>query len=114
MAQVLPFLGPGVTLDADAAALVSAAYDNAIGALHDKGQPAIVREVIAKRIGGPGASRRARSGEAVRGCSRRVRLGGRALVLAPSERTGLYVRTDSQPLSTQFPVIRTNANATVA
>jgi hypothetical protein len=50
MAQILQFIGPGVTLDADATALVSAAYDQAIRALHDKGQPALVREIIAKRI----------------------------------------------------------------
>ena len=50
MAQLLQFPQPGPVFDSDAAAILISAYDKAIGGLHDKGQPAHVREVIAKTI----------------------------------------------------------------
>lgn len=50
MAQILHFIRPDNAFDPETTALLSAAYDKAIAALHDRGQPEIVREIIAKRI----------------------------------------------------------------
>ena len=50
MAQVLQFVPPECAFDSEVAAVLLAAYDKAILSLHDKGQPSLVREIIAKRI----------------------------------------------------------------
>jgi hypothetical protein len=50
MVQILQFVLPDHTFDAEATAALIAAYDKAIKELHDRGQPELVREVIAKRI----------------------------------------------------------------
>ena len=48
-ATITPFLD-GVLFDPAQVEVMSAAYDEAIKALHDTGQPDIVQEVLAKRI----------------------------------------------------------------
>ena len=50
MAQVLQFVPPACAFDSEVAAVLLAAYDKAILGLNDKGQPSLVREIIAKRI----------------------------------------------------------------
>ena len=50
MVQILQFVLPDQTFDADATAALIAAYGKAIKELHDRGQPELVCEVIAKRI----------------------------------------------------------------
>jgi hypothetical protein len=50
MAQMIDFVCPDYAFDSEVTALVVAAYDRAIFGLHDKGQSAAVREIIAKRI----------------------------------------------------------------
>lgn len=50
MAQILQFIRPDNAFDPETTAILTAAYDKAIAALHDRGQPEIVREIIAKRI----------------------------------------------------------------
>ena len=51
MASILPFIRKaGTVFDDRATALMGEAFDAACKALHDTGQPAIVYEVIAKRI----------------------------------------------------------------
>ncbi len=49
MGSIVPFLH-GVAFDPEATDAMSAAYDKAVALLRDKGQPAVVNEVIAKRI----------------------------------------------------------------
>jgi hypothetical protein len=48
-ADLLPFLQNGF-FDSDATQVMSEAYDKACKMLHDKGQPDVVQEVIARRI----------------------------------------------------------------
>jgi hypothetical protein len=48
-ATITPFLD-GVLFDPAQVEVMSAAYDEAIKALHDTGQPDIVQKVLAKRI----------------------------------------------------------------
>jgi hypothetical protein len=50
MAQILNFVRPENAFDPETLGILSAAYEKAIAALHDRGQPEIVREIIAKRI----------------------------------------------------------------
>lgn len=51
MASILPFIRKaGTVFDDQATELMGKAFDAACQDLHDKGQPAIVYEVIAKRI----------------------------------------------------------------
>ena len=51
MASILPFIRKAATaFDDHAARLMGEAFDAACKDLHDKGQPSIVYEVIAKRI----------------------------------------------------------------
>ena len=51
MASILPFTKKsGIVFDDHATGIMGEAFDAACKELHDKGQPAIVYEVIAKRI----------------------------------------------------------------
>jgi hypothetical protein len=51
VAQILDFIRPtDGAFDAEATALLSRAFDKACTELHDRGQPIIVREIIARRI----------------------------------------------------------------
>jgi hypothetical protein len=50
MAHILKFIGPENAFDPETVALLSEAYDKAIGGMDDQGLPAIVCEMIAKRI----------------------------------------------------------------
>ena len=51
MASILPFIQKtGTVFDDDATKAMGEAFDAACRELHDKGQPQIVYEVIAKRI----------------------------------------------------------------
>jgi len=51
VASILPFIKKsGIVFDDDATRIVGEAFDAACKELHDKGQPTIVYEVIAKRI----------------------------------------------------------------
>ena len=47
--DTLPFLQNG-TFDSDATHVMGEAYDKARKMLHDKGQPDVVQEIIARRI----------------------------------------------------------------
>lgn len=51
MASILPFIRKGGTVfDDQATQILGEAFDSACQELHDKGQPTIVYEVIARRI----------------------------------------------------------------
>jgi hypothetical protein len=50
MGQILPFIRPTDAFTPDAISVLGKAFDMALAALHDVGQPDVVREVIAKRI----------------------------------------------------------------
>jgi hypothetical protein len=50
MAQIVKFLRPSDSFGPEALEVLGKAFDMAIAALHDSGQPDAVREVIAKRI----------------------------------------------------------------
>ena len=51
MASILPFIKKsGIVFDDHATSILGEAFDAACKELHDKGQPTIVYEVIAKRI----------------------------------------------------------------
>jgi hypothetical protein len=50
MADIQQFSPPGSTFDAQTTALLGAAYDKVIAGMHDRGQPELVREIIAKHI----------------------------------------------------------------
>ena len=51
MASILPFVQKsGVVFDVDVTALLGQAFDAARQALHDKGQPDVVYEIMAVRI----------------------------------------------------------------
>jgi hypothetical protein len=49
MASILPFIGP-TAFDDSVTRVMGEAFDAACKALHDKGQPVLVHEIIAKRI----------------------------------------------------------------
>jgi hypothetical protein len=50
VASILPFLRPRGDFDDGLTKLMGEAFDAACRELHDKGQPSIVHEVMAKRI----------------------------------------------------------------
>lgn len=50
MAQILQFLRPTDAFSPEAITVLIKAYDMALTSLHDRGQPEVVREVVAKRI----------------------------------------------------------------
>jgi hypothetical protein len=50
VAQILQFLRPADSFSPDTIQVLIKAYDMAMASLHDRGQPEVVREVIAKRI----------------------------------------------------------------
>jgi hypothetical protein len=50
MVQILKFVLRDYAFDTEATAALVAAYDKAAFGLHDKGQPRVTREIIAKRI----------------------------------------------------------------
>lgn len=57
MASILPFISKtGVVFDDQATRIIGQAFEAACKELHDKGQPEIVYEVIAKRIIGAAKS----------------------------------------------------------
>jgi hypothetical protein len=49
MAGILPFIKEG-SFSPDVTQIMGEAYDHATRGLHDTGQPALVQEIIAKRI----------------------------------------------------------------
>ena len=50
MASIIPFIRKRSVFDDELTKLMGEAFDAACRGLHDKGQPAIVQEVLAKRI----------------------------------------------------------------
>ena len=50
MASILPFIRARADFDEEATHLLGEAFDAARASLHDRGQPAIVYEIIAKHI----------------------------------------------------------------
>jgi hypothetical protein len=50
MGRILQFLRPADSFDPEALEALGKAYDMALAALHDTGQPEVVREAIARRI----------------------------------------------------------------
>jgi hypothetical protein len=50
MASILPFIRTRADFDEETTHLLGEAFDAARASLHDSGQPAIVYEIIAKRI----------------------------------------------------------------
>jgi|KBSSwiStaDraftv2_1062776.scaffolds.fasta_scaffold437595_1 hypothetical protein len=50
MAQILQFIRPEKVFDSETTALLAAAYERAISGLRARGQPEVMREIIAKRI----------------------------------------------------------------
>jgi hypothetical protein len=50
MAQILESVRRDYAFDTEVTAILVAAYDKATFGLHDKGQPGVTREIIAKRI----------------------------------------------------------------
>jgi hypothetical protein len=50
MAQILQFIRPADAFDPETVEALGKAYDMALVALHDIGQPEVVREVLARRI----------------------------------------------------------------
>jgi hypothetical protein len=50
MGQILEFLRPTDSFDPEVLEILGNAYDMAMAALHDAGQPEVVREVFARRI----------------------------------------------------------------
>jgi hypothetical protein len=50
MAQIVQFLRPAESFEPEILEALGKAYEMAIAALHDIGQPTVVREVLAKRI----------------------------------------------------------------
>ena len=50
MASILPFIRRGADFDEETTRLMGEAFDAARASLHDKGQPEVVYEIIAKRI----------------------------------------------------------------
>lgn len=50
MAQILQFIRPEIVFDCDTIAVLAAAYERAASGLRARGQPEVMREVIARRI----------------------------------------------------------------
>ncbi len=50
MGQILQFIRPYDVFDSETLTILGDAYDKAMGSLHDRGQPQIVRETIALRM----------------------------------------------------------------
>jgi len=50
MAQILQFIRPEKVFDSETTALLAAAYERAISGLRARGQPEVMREIVAKRI----------------------------------------------------------------
>lgn len=50
MAQIVQFIRPADSFDPEVVSVLGKAYDMAVAALNDIGQPQVVREVLAKRI----------------------------------------------------------------
>jgi hypothetical protein len=50
MGRILEFIRPTEVFEPEAIEALGKAFDMAVAALHDVGQPAVVREVIARRI----------------------------------------------------------------
>jgi hypothetical protein len=50
MAQILKFIPSDRSFDPETLTILVEAYDLTMSALHDRGQPEIVREIIARRI----------------------------------------------------------------
>jgi hypothetical protein len=50
MAQILQFIRPTDAFDPETVETLGKAYDMALAALRDMGQPEVVREVLARRI----------------------------------------------------------------
>jgi hypothetical protein len=50
LARILEFLRPSNSFDPETIEVLGKAYDMALASLQDRGQPKVVREVIARRI----------------------------------------------------------------
>lgn len=50
MGQILQFIRPYDVFDSETLIILGEAYDRAMASLHDRGQPAIVREAVAVRM----------------------------------------------------------------
>jgi hypothetical protein len=50
MAQILQFIRPEKVFDSETTAVLAAAYERAISGLRARGQPEVMREIVAKRI----------------------------------------------------------------
>jgi len=50
MAKILEFVRPENAFGSELIAVVSAAYEKALHSVHDRGEPEIVRQIIAKYI----------------------------------------------------------------
>lgn len=50
LGQILKFIHPDTNFDPETTAVLGVAFDKAMAALHDTGQPEIVKEAVAKRI----------------------------------------------------------------
>ena len=50
MHSIVLFLGKSDSFDVGTASIIDQAFDQACKRLHDRGQPEVVREVLAKRI----------------------------------------------------------------
>ena len=50
LGQILKFVQPDTHFDPETTAVLGAVFDQALAALHDTGQPELVKEAIAKRI----------------------------------------------------------------
>jgi hypothetical protein len=50
MAQIVQFIRPADAFEPEVLLVLGKAYDMAVAALHDVGQPQVVREVLAQRI----------------------------------------------------------------
>jgi hypothetical protein len=50
MGQILQFIRPYDVFDPETLVILGEAYDKALASLHDRGQPLLVREIMAERI----------------------------------------------------------------
>ena len=50
MGQILQFIRPCDVFDPETLVILGEAYDKALASLHDRGQPLLVREIMAERI----------------------------------------------------------------
>ncbi|MGA8319548.1 MAG: hypothetical protein WB774_01690 [Xanthobacteraceae bacterium] len=83
MGQILKFIPSNANLDSETVAILGTAFDNAIAALHDTGQPEIVREAIARRIISVRGRGRTRSRAIVKCCAGLVKAATLTLQTAP-------------------------------